>query len=128
MPLKTFYLIRDVDVSGVSGTGKVAVGVEFPDGTAVLHWLTEIPSTTIYESVSDVEKVHGHGGATRVVFEGPDDSYLFQQGRAEGRSDVVSMLRKIIDPDDTEHLSLDGVLDKVRLIKFLLDADERIYV
>ena len=48
-----------------SGTGKVAEGVVFMDGTAVMRWLTEHRSTTVYESAREVVAIHGHGGKTR---------------------------------------------------------------
>jgi len=68
-PLR-FYLHRDEDESGVSGTGLVAHGVEFPDGTVVLHWCVPgVPSgTTIYTNIHAVRKVHGHNGKTQVVW------------------------------------------------------------
>lgn len=34
---RTFRLVRDEDVSGVSGTGAVADGVRWPDGTVTLR-------------------------------------------------------------------------------------------
>jgi hypothetical protein len=37
--LRVFQLMRDEDVSGVSGVGRVAVGVVFPSGKVVLEWL-----------------------------------------------------------------------------------------
>jgi len=37
--MRRFLLVRDCDPSGVSGTGIVAEGVQFSDGTAVMHWL-----------------------------------------------------------------------------------------
>lgn len=63
--MRTGVLIRDVDVSGISGTGKVAELVEFSDGAVALRWL-DLPSTGIYESVENVEAIHGHEGATRI--------------------------------------------------------------
>lgn len=68
-----FDLIRDTDVSGVSGTGKVAEGVIFSDGHAAIHWLGEWPTTTPHPSVASIKAVHGHGGATRVVLNDPAD-------------------------------------------------------
>lgn len=62
---------RDVDRSGISGTGAVAQGVEFDDGTCVMRWLTRYRSTVIYPSMEDLVEVHGHDGATRFVFESP---------------------------------------------------------
>lgn len=64
---RRFVLIRHRDVSGVSGTGVVADGVEFPSGRVALAWRGK-PSLCMYDSVGVVEKVHGHNGATDVVF------------------------------------------------------------
>lgn len=64
--LRRFYLRRDVDVSGVSGTGYVAQGVVWPDGVAALHWTSETPSTTVFQSLEDLEAVHGHEGASAI--------------------------------------------------------------
>lgn len=65
---RLFQLHRDVDVSGISGTGIVADGVVFPDGVSVIRWRGERQSTVVWPSVEDVEAIHGHGGATRVVW------------------------------------------------------------
>jgi hypothetical protein len=69
--MQTFYLQRDVDDTGISGTGKVAEGVVFTNGKVVLAWLTKVASVTVYESLADVERVHGHNGKTRIVFDSP---------------------------------------------------------
>lgn len=69
--IKRFYLNREVDESGVSGTGIVAVGVVFPSGQVVLHWVskrTSAKSLGIYEDMEDLEEVHGHKGATEVIW------------------------------------------------------------
>lgn len=68
LAIKTFLLVRDVDVSGVSGVGVVACGVVFPTGKAVLNWTTDISSVAIYDSLEDLIFIHGHDGKTRVVF------------------------------------------------------------
>lgn len=68
MTIERFVLERSEDISGTSGTGIVAEGVIFTDGTAVLHWLTETTSTAVYASVGDVVTIHGHNGATRVRY------------------------------------------------------------
>ena len=68
--MRRFQLVRDVDPTGISGTGTVAEGAEFDDGTVAMHWSTSaLPSSTaIYGSIADVEAIHGHGGQTRVEF------------------------------------------------------------
>jgi len=62
--VRLFKLIRIEDVSGVSGTGMVAEGVKFSDGTCVLRWVTEYRSTAIYATVDELEAIHGHDGRT----------------------------------------------------------------
>ena len=58
---------RVEDETGVSGTGLVAQGCRFDDGTVVLRWLTEWRSTAVYASLNDAERIHGHGGKTKIV-------------------------------------------------------------
>lgn len=66
--MRRFYLVRDTDVSGVSGTGVVAEGIEFSDGTCVIRWQGERRSTVVWPSIEDVKAIHGHGGATRIMW------------------------------------------------------------
>lgn len=63
---RRFVLIRSKDITGVSGTGVVADGVEFPSGSTVVAWRGEHSSTVIWASIEDAMYVHGHGGATKV--------------------------------------------------------------
>jgi hypothetical protein len=66
MAMRTFVLIRTEDVSGVSGIGPVAEGIQFSDGTVVLRWTARLRSTTIFDSIFDLEAIHGHEGRTVV--------------------------------------------------------------
>lgn len=67
--MKYFELHRDVDETGVSGTGVVAEGVEFSDGTVALRWRSKWPTSVVFydRGMEAVEAVHGHGGKTRIV-------------------------------------------------------------
>lgn len=67
---RRFVLQRDVDVSGVSGTGVVAEGVAFSSGVVALTWLSDWPTSVVFHDrgIESVEAVHGHGGATRIVW------------------------------------------------------------
>lgn len=67
--MKTFKLIRKVDVSGVSGTGVVAEGVIFHDGEVALSWFGEKHCVSVWNHIEDVVAVHGHDGLTEVVYE-----------------------------------------------------------
>ena len=66
-------LRRDVDVSGISGDGDVAEGVQFTDGTVVLRWRPAPAraagsSTAVWPDIDSVLGIHGHDGKTRVVW------------------------------------------------------------
>lgn len=66
MSVRRFRLIRDEDVTGSSGTGCVAAGVEFEDGAVAMRWRTKVRSTGVYDWIGDVETIHGHDGRTRI--------------------------------------------------------------
>lgn len=66
--MRAFKLIRTEDVSGVSGTGEIAEGVEFENGQVALHWLSQYDTIGIYANLHNVEKIHGHDGRTKVTW------------------------------------------------------------
>jgi hypothetical protein len=66
--MKRFHLFRHKDCSGISGVGVVAEGVEFSDGKVAMKWIGRISAVTIFESIEDVERIHGHAGSTEVVW------------------------------------------------------------
>jgi hypothetical protein len=65
---KPFVLERLVDPTGISGTGIVAEGVEFSDGTVALRWTSQWPTSVVFHEMGmeAVHAVHGHGGQTVV--------------------------------------------------------------
>ncbi len=64
---RRFVLRRAVDVSGVSGTGDVAEGVEWSDGTVALRWRGKWATTVVWDYGLDaLLAVHGHNGSTVV--------------------------------------------------------------
>ncbi|MFF4777537.1 hypothetical protein ACFY05_32240 [Microtetraspora fusca] len=66
--MRRFILVRDVDVSGISGEGTVVWGIEFPDGVCAYRWNSAWKTTCIADSIADIIKIHGHEGATRLVW------------------------------------------------------------
>lgn len=80
---RRFELHRYQDISGVSGVGVVADGVEFtephvvefpdgerrelPAGWVRIIWRGEYSSCVLWPSFEHAEAVHGHGGATKFV-------------------------------------------------------------
>lgn len=65
--VRVFQLQRDRDVTGCSGPGVVADGVVWPDGSVSMRWRGAVRTTVSADCLADIERVHGHGGATRVV-------------------------------------------------------------
>jgi hypothetical protein len=88
---RRFELHRDVDVSGISGTGVVADGwvhdtalhirhwhewhLDLPPGWVRLVWRGEHSSTSLWSNLATMLAIHGHNEMTRVVWldEEPDD-------------------------------------------------------
>lgn len=86
--MKTFKMIRHEDVKTVSGTGLVAIGVDFGtfvaltwcvdarienrDGT---HSIERIQTLTVFQSIQDVQKLHGHGSRTDVLLDSEIDAH-----------------------------------------------------
>ena len=68
--MRAFQLVRETDVTGVSGTGIVAEGVEFTDGTVALRWVGKNPTSVVFHDngIESVEAIHGHDGLTRIEF------------------------------------------------------------
>ena len=66
--LRLFALNRQQDVTGVSGSGIVAHGVQLADGTVVLRWMGTYASTVVWDSLDAAMAIHGHDGKTRVIW------------------------------------------------------------
>jgi hypothetical protein len=66
--MRRFILVRSEDITGVSGTGIVAEGVEFTDGIVVMKWIVgDFRSiVTWVQGIHAVEEIHGHDGRTVV--------------------------------------------------------------
>jgi len=84
---KRFVLYREEDATGVSGTGVVATGIVWPDGHAALRWkaddLDAASSTSVWSSVADLLRVHGHGGLSKLFYlDGDGDPPEPARGRA----------------------------------------------
>lgn len=65
--VRVFQLVRDIDVTGFSGVGVVADGVIWPDGAVSMRWRGAVRTTVEAGCLTDIELIHGHDGATRVV-------------------------------------------------------------
>ena len=66
--MRRFVLNRLEDESGISGTGIVAEGIQFSTGKCAMGWLTSVSSIAIYNSIEELEFIHGHAGMTQLVW------------------------------------------------------------
>lgn len=73
--MKSFYLLRHQDLHDNTGTGVVAEGIIFDSGMCAMTWLTKFPTVTVFRRITDVQKIHGHGGRTEVIIEGKSKKF-----------------------------------------------------
>jgi len=66
--LRRFWLYREEDHSGVSGTGYVAEGVEWTDGRVDIRFLSAHKSDYGFPNLKEMMNLHGHDGSTKVVW------------------------------------------------------------
>lgn len=64
--LRRWRLNRRADVSGMSGTGYVADGLEFRDGRVAYRWRTTPCTNQQAQHIEDVRHIHGHSNRTTV--------------------------------------------------------------
>ena len=64
--MRRFHLVRTEDISGISGTGVIAEGIEFDNGSVAMCWLTKYHIVEMAPNVHTIVAVHGHGGRTVV--------------------------------------------------------------
>lgn len=69
--MRRFRLDRKEDITGRSGTGCVAQGVVFSDGTVVMRWMTERRTMAFYQCLEDLEFIHLHHGDSSLRWEDP---------------------------------------------------------
>jgi len=55
---RLFKMVRNNDETGVSGTGVVADGIEFPNGMVAVCWRSKTPSVNVYRSFVEFKHVH----------------------------------------------------------------------
>lgn len=101
---RRFHLHRTIDVTGVSGTGHVADGVQWPDGSASVRWRGDRPSTVWWASFADVQHVHGHGGNTIIVWDDGEDGYTPPPPGSD-RDALPEDLRQLIAPHMRDYVS-----------------------
>lgn len=105
--MRRFVLDRKEDETGISGIGIVAEGVQFTSGRCALTWLTPYSSVAVYDSIEDVESVHGHKGKTVIVWIDEQDTrksvIIIDHGiTVQQLEDAVDRVRKLLGGDIME--------------------------
>lgn len=84
--MRRFVLFRHRDVSGVSGEGVKVWGIVFPDGSVAYRWATSTATTCIADNIETVVAIHGHDGATELVWiDSVKSAERWQQEEQHGR-------------------------------------------
>jgi hypothetical protein len=114
---RPFVLMRETDVSGVSGTGVVADGCAFPDGTVALRWRGGNPTSVVFHDngVESVEVIHGHGGATRLVWLAEDlettEEVASVYDERDDARDALDRVRALADQAERNYGGSPGMAD-----------------
>jgi len=90
--IRRFFLRRDEDETGTSGTGVVAEGVELSSGRVVLQFRSHMGTVTILDSMKVVRSIHGHDGRTKVVWididQDEDETHTEEQDQNTEKNDL----------------------------------------
>src|SRR5690606_14486932 len=101
-PTRLFHLVRHEDVSGISGCGVVAEGVQFHDGQCVLSWFGQYHTTESSPDVETLMALHGHGGRTTLHWEGTDMNQAETMTATQDQQELESRVAQLeSDRDDT---------------------------
>lgn len=86
--MRRFYLQRNIDVTGISGAGRVAEGVILSDERVVMSWLSDTPSGTLHDNIEAAEYIHGHNGKSVFVYDAECGEFpkLYQLIHSENKS------------------------------------------
>ena len=60
---RRFKLVRTTDITGISGTGEIVVGVQWPDQSATLFWL-KTETNGYYKSLDQLQQIHCYNDAS----------------------------------------------------------------
>lgn len=55
---RVFKMVRNHDETGVSGTGVVLDGIEYPNGMVAVCWRSKTPSVNVYRSFVEFKHLH----------------------------------------------------------------------
>ena len=104
MAAKNFILYRHKDASGVSGTGPVAEGTLYSDGTVAMRWLGEMPSWKMYDSLAVAKRVHAHEGQTEIIMD-EDYKRAYEELIDALNTRVLDVIKRFL-PDDSIALTI----------------------
>ena len=66
--MRRFALIRINDLLGITGVGTIAEGIEFSNGSVIVHWLKEPKSIVVWNNMNDMKTINCHNGTSIVHY------------------------------------------------------------
>jgi hypothetical protein len=54
---KRFKIVRSLDVTGISGLGEIAIGIQWPDQSCSLYWM-KFGTTGSYKNIDQLKSIH----------------------------------------------------------------------
>jgi hypothetical protein len=110
--MRRFFVQRNTDASGVSGTGKVAEGCLYDNHWIGLVWLGKHVTLSFYPSIDEVIAIHGHGGNTSIVWIDDRSSNVDVNELSDATTHVE---RRVVSEPDSPNVETELVLaDNVR--------------
>ncbi len=103
--MRRFYLQRGEDISGMSGLGKIAEGIEWGNGRVAIIWLSSSPSTGQYDSITALETIHTHNGQhdTKVVWIDPKYEKVEEKAKKTKTQEIKELVGDgELDPEDED--------------------------
>lgn len=67
LPFARFKLVRTVDITGISGTGEIAYGVQYPDGSVDLCWLKH-GTHGYYKNIDQIWQIHCYNNNAAIMW------------------------------------------------------------
>ena len=112
---KLGYINRKVDISKVSGIGRIAEFVEY-ENRVIVQWICDdVKSTVTYDNIDQVKKINCHGGNSEIIYyeqKKTDDELKIKEKLNEIKK--VFVLTISCDRDDYQRLrgKIDETIDE----------------
>ena len=113
--MRRFLVVRKEDETGISGTGTVAEGVVFWDGTCVIKWTTDTSSLGIYKSHVEMIHLHGHEGKTFIQWIDAKHEEVRKEDKPNAKEEKKEVKEKALAIVAEQLTKVNGALEEIKL-------------